>query len=176
VFSGDGNMLYREEWRTQGGKLLLAQVVARDLRAGQEKVIHRTREKDQAPIRDMALSPDGKQLASLNGRKKIYVFPVTGEDPQNLPLYSARGNVGEAFHAIAWHPDGKSVLASMNRYHATGELWRIPVGGGQPETWPLRFRSVELHVHPDGRRVGLTAWGHGNEVWALENFLPVVAK
>jgi len=179
VVSGDGQTLYRAVDDRQGGMWAGGRVVARNLRSGEESVIHRTRQ-DEVLIADIALSPDGTQVASLNttpsGLHRIYVFPVSGEKPENPPLYSARHAMQELFFAITWLPDGKSLLASVNRFPASGELWRIPLDGGQPQTWRLPFLARVLHVHPDGRRIGITAWKQVSEVWALENFLPRAAK
>jgi len=118
------------------------------------------------------LSPDGKQIASLDDRA-IYVFPVTGDSPESAPVYTGGGG---GIFAIAWFRDGKSLLACVNIEYKAGELWRIPVQGGEPEKWPLPFVPIGVDVHPDGRRIGLTAWNRVTEVWALENFLPKAAK
>jgi len=178
VLSSDGKMLYRSMAERKGGKVVGGRVVARNLGSGEEKVIHHTRQ-DEVTVFDIALSPDGTQLATLNyapSGHRLYVSPVSGENPDSPPLCSARESLGETFRAIAWLPDGKSLLAGMNRPLTTGELWRIPLDGGPPQKHPLPFMSLGLHVHPDGRRIGITAWNQVSEVWALENFLPKAAK
>jgi len=172
ALSRNGSMLYLAENKIQGDRQVLGEVVARDLRSGEEKVIHRTRESENEPyLRELALSPDGTRLAAQHGWKKIYVFPVTGDGPENKPIYQVRGG-SHVLNTIAWLPDGKALLVCSNHGGSKGELGRIPVEAGQPETWPLPFASVGIDVHPDGRRIGLTAWGISQEVWALENFLP----
>jgi len=174
VLSHDGKTLYRGMFGVQGAKRVGGRVVATNLGSGEEKVIHRTRQ-DEALLLDLALSPDGTKLATLNyapPRGRIYVFPVSGENPGSPPLYSPQGGSGEDCEAITWSPDGNSILASMNRLPATGELRRIPLDGGPPQKIPLPFMSLDVHVHPDGRRIGITAWKQIGEVWALENFLP----
>ncbi|MBM3746873.1 MAG: hypothetical protein FJW34_13860 [Acidobacteria bacterium] len=178
VLSHDGKTLYRAMYGTQGAKRVGGRVVARNLASGEEQVVHRTRP-DEAVIAGLALSPDGKQLASLNyaaPRDRVYVFAASGENPESPPLYSPQGGSGEDCAAITWSADGKFILAGMNRPPATGELWRIPLGGGPPQKIPLPFMVLDLHAHPDGRRIGITAWKQIGEAWALENFLPKAAK
>ena len=60
-----------------------------------------------------------------------------------------------------------------------GELWRIPAEGGEPQNLGLTMKVYQpLSFHPDGRRIAFTGPGLslGDEVWAMENFLPTASK
>ena len=55
-------------------------------------------------------------------------------------------------------------------------LWRISAEEGEPQVLALDLKGDQLNslrFHPDGRRIAFIAGDHKEEVWVMENFLPV---
>ncbi len=83
----------------------------------------------------------------------------------------------ESFRQPEWSPDGQSVIASKvgpGGFAAGLEIWRIPIGGGSPQKLELGDITGEFRLHPDGRRITFTNGRLQREVWAIENFLPML--
>ncbi len=147
-------------------------VLMRDLETGREKELY------QAPhINSIELSPDGEQLAlwteTRGGVLALQVVPVVGGEPREL----IRSGLRVYTTRLAWTPDGRHLLlVKRNDDPETQfphELWRIAVGGGDPESLGLKMEGGlrELRVHPDGRRIVFTSGRNVIELWAAENFL-----
>jgi len=79
-----------------------------------------------SPPRDLALSPDGRQLAYVaagpDGATAIWVRPLDQSDARMVP--NTRG-AAQPF----WSPDGRSLA-----FHADNALKRIDLDGGAPQT------------------------------------------
>ena len=79
---------------------------------------------------------------------------------------------------LEWTADSQSVIAP--KWAAPEgfepELWRIPVNGGSPQRMELNPALVAggFSIHPDGRRVAYTSGLVKQEVWAIDNFLPML--
>ena len=75
-------------------------------------------------------SPDGRMLAFLRWRgnsvSDIYVMPVTGGGARRLTVD------GNRISSLAWTADGEGIVFHSRR-GATPGLWKIAVGGGQPQ-------------------------------------------
>jgi Tol biopolymer transport system component len=126
----------------------------------------------------LALSPDGQQLAFTAIFDDRYSFGIVpsagGETREVLRLPKSEKPPFPNGAWPAWTPDGRHLLFARRKDEAT-ELWRIPVQGGEPENLGLTMKKIEyLSVRPDGHRIVFTGPGPrpGNEVWAIENFLP----
>jgi len=122
------------------------------------------------------LSPNGQYLAPI------------GEDPKRPRALSVRAlNGGELrelapeiggsdFLAANWSPDSSAMYALKT----TGELWRFPIDGSEPQKVNLNLEGVSvtrLSVHPDGHRIALQTQPKqpsGLDIWVLESFLPSV--
>ena len=71
-------------------------------------------------------------------------------------------------------------------YHGTDSagidgLYRVPLAGGQPEhlgAFPTNAGKGTMEISPDGRRIVTASYdyGHGFELWALDNFVPAIRK
>ncbi|MFC1712361.1 sigma factor-like helix-turn-helix DNA-binding protein, partial [Candidatus Poribacteria bacterium] len=126
----------------------------------------------------LALSPDGQQLAfmvSCDDEWSLQIAPSSGGDTRE----TARLRKEETAWGwgLTWTPDGRHLLFLGNSKNGLCELWRISVEGGESQNLGLMIKwhlGVHLSFHPDGRRVAFTGPGSGpgDEVWAMENFLP----
>ncbi|MCH8244168.1 MAG: hypothetical protein IH897_16390, partial [Planctomycetes bacterium] len=155
-------------------------IVRRELETGKEQIIDSSAMMPR--IRDLTLSPDGRQLAMIRFDSKpgmgITVMSAKGGEPREIlrvkePEYIYGGFWREG---LAWTPDGRYLLFGKARGDAEGqtvELWRVPVEGGEPQRLGVAMDNVrDVRVHPDGRRISFTAGKRGAEVWKMENFLP----
>ena len=147
----------------------------RDLETGREKELYRPASRSH--LNNLALSPDGRWLAfgaHAQGAWEaaaLLVMPAAGGDAREvLKVQPEKESFTEgSITAVEWTRDGSQLLFSRN-----SELWRIPLEGGPPQKFGLATvpRMASLSVHPDGRRIALTAGEQRDEVWVMENLLP----
>ena len=128
---------------------------------------------------DLALSPDGQQLAFVGCLKDVHSFQIApsagGEAREALRLPKTEFPRFPDRTWLVWTPDGRHLLFLGKREDEATELWRIPVEGGKPQNLGLTMKKMNgLSVHPDGHRIAFTGFGSGRspEVWVMENFLP----
>jgi dipeptidyl aminopeptidase/acylaminoacyl peptidase len=84
---------------------------------------------------------------------------------------------------FAWTLDGRALIVvkqpTQDRDH--NELWLVPVDGPSPRKLDINTDNWQLQngfrLSPDGRQIAFVASAGkpGQEIWALENFLPVQA-
>ena len=173
--SDSGFLLYQLSEENSGGQAAF-RILRHDLETGDSTVLFRTPFGAWGQILGAALSPDGQTLAFgyspvVGSRPKTLVLlPVSGGEPQELPIEDAR--------AISWMPDGEALL--FLRFVEVGpvwEAWHLDLSGGEPQPISLTMRGTDfdLDVHPDGRRISFTSGMGGSELWVMENFLPADA-
>ena len=177
--------VFRAEWSPDGTAIFYNRkssdcscFVRRDLDTGRETDVYRT--PASGTQNRLAPSPDGRQLAIImvdQASKAVVlrVVPVAGGQPRTL----FQGDDLALLGFVAWTPDGRYLL--FGRHSALEpslrELWRIPVGGGEPQKLDLAMEDLRnLRIHPDGRRIAFTAGTDRSEVWVMENFLPDLAS
>ena len=164
--SPDGKVLFYE--------LICKSIISRDLEGGHEENIF-----EVPPFYDIygwALAPDGQSLVVClnehempegNPERVVMVISATGEKLSELLR-----NQEKAISGAAWMPDGKSVLVAQGT-----ELWRISIKERAPQMlWEWTNEISHLSVHPDGQRMAFGTSKIINEVWAIENFLPVLRQ
>lgn len=129
-------------------------------------------------IEEVAISPDGKQLAykallKPGGVRVLAVMPSTGGPEKEI----FRGPLVLKGNSLEWTPDGKYLLfgRAAENANAPGSLWRVPASGGAAE--PVGLSQLGTirgpQVHPDGKRLFYTlSEPNSREIWALENFIP----
>jgi Tol biopolymer transport system component len=150
-------------------------VMSRELASGRERVV------DDSPLpkSDLAISHDGRSLAYRAARTDpggptavIRIVQLdTGAKRDLTP------GVVVGFRGISWTPDdSRLVFATSDSKGKRTTFASVPVSGG-PAT-PFAEGLSLAHVigsrlHPDGRRLAFTSRQGVDEIWALENFLPV---
>ena len=160
IWSPDGKALYYR--RARG-------IMSRELASGVEREVFQ----GKAPLAQPHLSPDGRQFAMIGGqaRGSLFVVPVEGGELREILKLAKDGY----FRSLEWTPDGQAVIAS--KVGAGGEagveLWRIPIAGGSPQKIALPVMG-DFSIHPDGRRIAFTSGQRQSEVWAIDNFLPIL--
>jgi Tol biopolymer transport system component len=161
--SPDGRFLYYRSWVEDEHS---RRVLRKDLDSGSVEEVY------VAPsgwIWNLALSPDGSSLAvslavMAEEGPEVFVLPAAGGPARELtPPVSKTGA-----RSITWMPDGKAILYSSWR-----EVSRVPAAGGEPESIGLEMELINtVSLHPDGRRIALSAGRPASELWVMEDFLP----
>jgi len=186
VWSPDGKAVFYR--RLSGGRL---SILKRALSTGEEKELVGAEAPSYFLGSSFAVSPDGRWLAFVAGESKpgqvsasLKIMPSTGGEARELVrTQQLEMDVRLAGSSqLAWMPDGHSLsfgktMASQGQQKF--ELWRISAEGGPPQKLGLAMegRIVGLSVHPDGRRIALTAESlYRSELSVLENFLPAVRR
>lgn len=114
---------------------------------------------DPRPVIALALSPDGRQLASagFDGVIKIWQLGKPGP-PQHLIAFP------DSVWALAFSPDGSHLAAAGN--NRTIKLWRLP-DGEEVEQWRGHESTVKtLAFSPDGRRLASGSEDEGVLLWS----------
>ncbi len=179
----DDGLIYQAVWSPEGEQIFYVlrgrgsdRILVRHLKTGQESELFR-----QFPVHNLALSPDGGQLAFSSkdpgtDTVTLNVIPTSGGIPREL----VRVKEDIPFRgSIVWTPDGGYVIFAKTKRAPSAtveeveELWRVPAEGGEPQKLGLAMKRLGyLSVHPDGRRIAFTAGLGIPEVWVMENFLP----
>jgi len=102
-----------------------------------------------APIVDLAVSPDGKWLASASWDHTVRLWPLNGGAPRVLTGHSQNVN------GVAFSPDGKQLISAG--YDNTLRIW--PMNGGDPTVRTLASPLNSVGVAPDGEIVTAGASG-----------------
>lgn len=170
--SPDGKTVYysqRLSTETQTG------VMAWEMETGKERELLRGDGLGPTHWIGIALSPDGKQLATarIDGMEHILeIQPVEGGPRREVYRVPDPEVIGE----LTWNPDGRYLTFTMSTQDQTS-LWRIPVRGGAPQQMGITSRAMgKISLHPDGRHLAFVANLSVFQTMALENFLPKVSK
>jgi Tol biopolymer transport system component len=192
VWSVDGKTIFYLRERTERGEWPRS-IIAHNVVTGEEKELYPGGDR----WTEMAVSPDGRQLAfSDEDRKVLKVISTEGGEPRELlSVHNDESDESVEYvypaSPLAWTPDGQHLLfGKCNRLpdgsrSGPPELWRIPAEGGKPEKLrdeePI-WGSFHVHtegIHPDGHRIAYTKSSGGRrrqrELWVMENLLTTFA-
>jgi cytochrome c len=101
------------------------------------------------PVVALAMSPDGKTLASASWDHTARLWPLDGGTPRVL-----QGNT-QNVNGVAFTPDGKQVITAG--YDGTVRIWQIAGDGLSVHTLPSPLNSIV--VAPDGEIIAAGANG-----------------
>jgi cytochrome c len=96
-----------------------------------------------APIVSLAVSPDGKWLASASWDRTIRLWPLAGGEPRTLEGHNQNVN------GVAFTRDGKFLVSAS--YDLTLRVW--PMAGGDPQIATLPTPLNTVAVTADGEIV-----------------------
>ncbi len=158
----------RRRTSVAGGISALAFLAAATAGAGQEPALTIERIVSQPSLTGTApstptWSPDSRRLAFLWNdaamlRREIWIVESDGSGLRRLTQDTeGAGGVGR----FVWTPDADALV-----YLRSGELWRVPLSGGEGERLTeTGGGKSDLAVSPDGRYASFL---HGGDLWLLE--------
>jgi Tol biopolymer transport system component len=156
-------------------------ILVRDVETGRETELFRPT--PGSKIDDIALSPDGRQVALTLMEKEtrssvLKVLPVAGGEASELVrVKEPETIVGDS---LSWSSDSRYIVFGKGR--TTGkegktQMLAISPRGGDPHALGLAMDSVrEVSFSPDGHHLAFSASAGKDkiEVWLMENFLPTL--
>jgi Tol biopolymer transport system component len=161
-WSPDGQYLAAAD---KGGPEEPFHIVLIGVRGGRKRALTLPPERiigDMSPV----FSPDGKSLAFLraitSGVNEVYIAPAQGGPARGLT--SDNRSVG----ALAWTPDGASIIFSSDR-RGNSALWRVAASGGTPTRLPLVGENAsDPAFSKDGRRMVYTQFFRDANIWRID--------
>jgi Tol biopolymer transport system component len=187
----NGSELPNPAWFPDGKRLLYKNtkpgtesenILMRDLETGRETALYQA---DSAEIGDIALSPDGRQVALTLFDKQtrstgLKVLSVAAGEARELLTVKEPETIPE--DSLTWTSDSRYVVFGRVHHIAQDmktELVAVPAGGGEAHALGVAMDGVRnISFRSDGRRVAFTAgqplFPPKTEVWVMENFLPTL--
>jgi eukaryotic-like serine/threonine-protein kinase len=136
-----------------------------------------TTNSDENPIRNGAISPDGKYLAYADP-KKMYVKLIETGEIRVVPQPDELKNETITWVIVSWFPDGTRFLVNAHPAGTGGEewnsrsttIWTVSVMEGPPRK--LRDTGRSYSISPDGSLIafGMNKGRFGErEIWLMES-------
>jgi Tol biopolymer transport system component len=176
----DGKRLLYRSWQLEAGTIKQT-ILVRDLETGRETEFFRPT--PGVRIDDIALSPDGRQVALTLLEKEtrfsvLKVLPVAGGEARELVrAKEPETNVGDS---ISWSSDSSFIVFSRTKAASNEPSPAIPPCDGEPHALGLAMdlsmtfsptQTVTTSLSPPAR--GMPREDKDKvEVWVMENFLP----
>ena len=184
-FPDGKRLLYNESHRESG--TISETILVRDLQTGRTTELFRAA--PGATIDDIALSPDGQQVALTLLEKQtrssvLKLLPVAGGEASEL----VRAKEPEVIvgDSLSWSSDSRYIVfgkAETTSQELQGafpsgrktQLLAIASRGGEPHSLGLAMDSAHsLSFDPTGHHIAFAAGRAKSEIWVMENFLPTL--
>jgi Tol biopolymer transport system component len=173
IFSADLMTMYfweRDPEAPCDGPKCTYVIRSRNIETGLDREIYRMRANS---LSRTSISRDGRHvtfIAEDGLAQLIMVAPTAGGTAHEL----FRSTDDLRATGTTWTRDGARVLVFCVRSNGKGgEVWSLPVTGGQPEKSPLRILPTEAPaVSPDGTRVAFVGGSEKSEIWAMSGLFP----
>lgn len=141
------------------------QLIRRELDNGQEKILLQNQNLNKIPYK-LDLSPDGKNLLFCH-EEQIYIIP----NPGGTQIPIAKLITSNSENNAVWSTDGNYIFYTQNKDDGS-VLWRVSPDGKNPkEVWQSKFPISSLSIHPNGKKIVITDFSQGAEIWKADNLL-----
>ena len=169
VLGRDGRTIY---FLTRDSATQQTRILSRDLNGGQERELGRV---TAAIVRNLSLSPDGRQLAFLRavaqtpGETRILTWSIMTMSANGggfKELY--KKSSAAPWRSTVWSKDGQRLFFLIGG--AVREAFTVPVDGGEPR--PLGIGLHDLYFldrSPDGKQLMFADEQWNNQLWVLKN-------
>jgi len=168
-WSSDGKSIYYLNRYQLGG-----QIVKRDLKTGEEKVIYA----GDNLKRILRLSPasDNLLFAYENTEsKKIHLCTIPAEGGNAKEICTSQET--DRLRTAVWSPDGNDIFFTETPTLNYSKLWRVSANGGTPQNiCQLPHLDVDLSIHPSGQKIALSYYEQTTEIRVMENLGREVAE
>lgn len=150
AWSRDGNLLLTSE-RPQPAQA--AGLVAVDAASGSKRKLTTPPSGDMLGDDEAIFSPDGKWIAFRrtirSGIADVFLIAAAGGSERRLTSDDA------AVLGMCWTPSGRSlILSSRRRSSVGGQLWELPISGGQPTPLtPSAIAASAPAISADGKQL-----------------------
>jgi hypothetical protein len=154
-------------------------IVEREASSGKERIVFQERAPGNRLL--FSSSSDRRYTAIIETdstrMSTLFVMPYGGGQPRELLRARALGEFGR--NGMIWTLDNRAIVL-MKANGQGKDLWLVPVIDGAPRkldidvgNWQVGDRNGGFKLRPDGRQIAFSAGEDKEEVWAIENFLPV---
>lgn len=147
------------------------QILSRNLRSGEEKVLYKLAQ-GEFFAGGWMLSPNAQYLAfgtvqeeGTGWKGMVKCIAAAGGEPREL-MSSTNG-----FSGLTWFPDSQRVLARCGE-----QLCAIPIDGQPLRKMKVPADASEFSIHPSGQQVAFVAKTTRVELWLMENAFPALVK
>jgi Tol biopolymer transport system component len=163
------------EWSADGKSIFYTnqgRLLERDLESGEEKQLYNIKNLSQI----LDLSPDGQRLVSgdYDPEEETLSLLIMFIQQQKVRELVKIQKVSRREADARWTPDGKYVVFMKYDVDEKGSsFWRVSSEGGEPQKlWQSKIFGGDMSIHPNGKQIAYTIFGHEMEIWVMENFLP----
>lgn len=112
----------------------------------------------------LAWSRDGKVLAIGTAERKLMLWPLEAEKPQNTLAITAPPR------AVAWSANGKTLIVSLT----SGEIVALNPAGGKPQTFGRENGNpASMLIWNNDSTSFLAARSHVVQIWRLGSVMPL---
>ena len=121
-------------------------------------------------VNDVAVSPDGRLAASVSWDGTARIWDVAG----GRQIRSCQGPPSAAYNAVAFAPDGKSLLTGSEGPDAKVQLWDVATGR-ELRVFGVKSATYDVAFSPDGHRA-VSGQGRLGHPASCSGLLPAGAR
>jgi Tol biopolymer transport system component len=177
--------VHQSKWLPDGRSVIylenLANVVTRDLDTGEERKVYEAG-RAFGGLNALALSPNGTSVAFRHSSPRT---PTSAANVRIMVMAlagtAAPSVVGEHAGPFTWSADARFLISvDQGPNKPQYDVWRVPVGGGRPESLGLTLDRAVAHVaaSPDGKWLALVMSGQPQApgAYVIERLVPGMAR